>query len=137
VSAPAPSRAERRGSGLERTAAALLRGGVWTSLGLVATGLVLGFVRHPEYRTDAEVLRRLTAPGAAFPHDLSEVLTGLGAGEAQAVVTTGLLLLIATPVLRVATSFGLFVRRRDALFAGLTATVLALLLLSIALGRAG
>ncbi len=47
----------------------------------------------------------------------------------------GLLLLIATPVMRVALSALLFFRRRDRVFAGITMVVLALLLLSLLLGK--
>jgi uncharacterized membrane protein len=55
--------------------------------------------------------------------------------EGQAVVTLGLLLLIATPVLRVAISMFLFIYQRDWTYALITLAVLSLLLLSFGLGK--
>jgi len=52
------------------------------------------------------------------------------------VVALGLLLLIATPVLRVAVSIVAFVQQGDRLFTLITAVVLGILLLSFALGAA-
>jgi uncharacterized membrane protein len=49
----------------------------------------------------------------------------------------GLLLLIATPVLRVAVSILAFVYQRDRAFVAITSIVLALLLTSFVLGRGG
>jgi len=79
---------------------------------------------------------RLTHPSRAFPHTLSDVLKGLRDLQGQAVVALGLLLLIATPVLRVAVSIVAFVQQGDRLFTLITAVVLGILLLSFALGAA-
>jgi uncharacterized membrane protein len=53
------------------------------------------------------------------------------------VVTVGLLVLVATPVLRVAASIGLFALQRDRAFVAVTSLVLALLVTSFVLGKAG
>lgn len=53
------------------------------------------------------------------------------------IANLGLLLLIATPVARVAASIVLFARERDITFVIITTTVLVLLLLSFVLGAAG
>jgi uncharacterized membrane protein len=47
----------------------------------------------------------------------------------------GLLLLLATPVLRVAVSILAFIYEKDGIFVMITSIVLALLLLSFVLGR--
>jgi uncharacterized membrane protein len=73
--------------------------------------------------------------GTADPTDFSGALTGLSALRPIALAQTGLLVLLATPVLRVAVSLVAFVLERDRLYALITATVLALLLLSILLVR--
>ena len=57
--------------------------------------------------------------------------------RAAAVIVAGLVLLIATPVIRVAVSLVAFTRERDRTFVAITATVLFLLLLSFLLGKAG
>ncbi len=115
----------------------LLRVGVATSLAVVVVGAVLSFVHHPEYVSSPSALAHLTAPGAAFPHTLRQVVTDLGQLRGQAVIAVGLLLLIATPVLRVAASIVGFLYQRDRTYVVLTSIVLALLLLSFWLGRAG
>jgi uncharacterized membrane protein len=52
-------------------------------------------------------------------------------GRRRAVIQLGLLLLIATPVARVAFSVYAFARQRDFLYVGVTLTVLAILLYSL------
>jgi uncharacterized membrane protein len=52
-------------------------------------------------------------------------------------VLLGLLMLIATPVMRVAASIFAFVYEHDYVYVTITAIVLALLLLSFVLGKAG
>ncbi len=122
---------------VELVISTLLRVGVATSLTVVVAGTILSFVHHPGYVSAPAALAHLTQPGAAFPHTLSEVLEGLRAGRGQAVVVLGLLLLIATPVLRVAASIVGFVYQRDRTYVVITSIVLTLLLLSFWLGRAG
>jgi uncharacterized membrane protein len=127
---------ERAESGLELWISALLRAGVSISLGLILAGTVVSFVHHPDYARSAEALARLTRPGMA-PHDLRQVADGLASLRGQALVMLGLLVLMVTPVLRVAVSLVSFLRSRDRAFALLTSAVLLLLLLSLLLGKAG
>ena len=115
----------------------LLRVGVVTSLLIVTWGTVISFVRHPDYTSVPAELQRLTRPGAAFPQTLGDVWRGLKQGRGQAIVTAGLLLLVVTPVSRVAVSILGFVYERDRTFVAITTTVLMLLLLSFLLGKAG
>ena len=63
------------------------------------------------------------------------MIIGHPAGEH--IANLGLLLLIATPVARVAASIVLFARERDFTFVIITTTVLLLLLLSFVLGATG
>jgi uncharacterized membrane protein len=115
----------------------LLRTGVVTSLTVVVAGVLLSFLHHADYVSSHAELERLTRPGAAFPHTLRDVARGLRDLRGQAVVMLGLLLLIATPVLRVAVSIFTFVYERDWTFVAITSTVLLLLLTSFLLGKAG
>lgn len=113
----------------------VLRLGVGMGFLLIAGGTALSFVHHPEYTSSPAALERLTVPTPA-PSLLMALLPGLRHGRGQAVVTVGLLVLILTPVVRVAMSFAMFVRQGDRSFAAMTALVLFLILLSIVLGRA-
>jgi uncharacterized membrane protein len=112
----------------------LLRMGVTLSLALVSVGMLLTFFHHPDYLSSAQALHHLTAPEHNL-QSLSEVRAGVEAVRGQALVMVGLLVLMATPVLRVALSLFIFSRQRDGVFAAVTFGVLSLLLLSLLLGR--
>jgi uncharacterized membrane protein len=111
----------------------LLRSGVLLSLTLVTLGMLLTFLHHPEYFSSAQALPHLTAPERG-PHDVGNVLVEAGRARGQAWVTVGLLVLMATPVLRVALSLLVFSRRRDRTYVAVTMGVLCLLLLSFLVG---
>jgi uncharacterized membrane protein len=113
----------------------LLRFSVIASFLLIVGGTLLSFLHHPMYLTSFDALQHLTQPGAAFPHTLQEVLNGLKLWHGQAIVTLGLLLLIATPVMRVAISVFAFIYQKDRLFTFITLAVFSLLLLSFVLGK--
>jgi uncharacterized membrane protein len=130
----APDRTESHA--LETGIASVLRTGVTLSLVLIVGGTVVSFLHHPEYLRSLVALERLTRPGIAM-HSVAQVAAGLAAGRGQAIVALGLLLLLATPVIRVALSLLLFLRSRDRVFSFLTLIVLVLLFVSLALGKAG
>ena len=103
----------------------LLRIGVGVSAALAVIGMIVIVFHHP---TNV-IGHRMT--------NIREVLDSIRAGHGQGIAMLGLLLLIATPVMRVAVSIGIFVRERDFTFVLITTTVLLLLLLSFVLGAAG
>ena len=115
----------------------LLRGGVLVSIAVVLIGLVFTFIHHPQYVTSKTALGELTDASAKYPHTIGDVLQQIRDGRGQAMVLLGLLLLIATPVARVAFSIVAFALEKDRLYVGITVVVLALLLLSFALGANG
>jgi uncharacterized membrane protein len=80
---------------------------------------------------------RLAGPGGSFPRTAAWFFGGLAHLDGQTVIVAGLLLLICTPVARVAVSMVAFARQRDRLYFAITAAVLVLLLLSFALGKVG
>jgi uncharacterized membrane protein len=121
---------------VEMIISTLLRVGVISSLSIVILGTILSFSHHADYTSSPEELTRLTRPPAAFPRSVSQVISGLRGFEGRAVVTVGLLLLIATPVMRVGVSVFIFLHQEDYTFVIITSVVLALLLLSFVLGRA-
>jgi uncharacterized membrane protein len=75
------------------------------------------------------------AVGSADPTDFSSIGAGLAVLRPIAIAQAGLLVLVATPVVRVAVSLVGFVLERDRLYAAITAAVLALLLISIVVVR--
>ncbi len=137
MSAPDP---EDKALRVEEVISGLLHWGVLGSLTLITAGTVLCFLEPGTYGvrggSPADLHRFLTA-GAAFPRQLAWFLGGLSRLDGTAVIVAGLLLLIATPVIRVAVSIIAFASVRDRMYAAITSVVLALLLFSFYLGKAG
>ncbi|HEY4990320.1 MAG TPA: DUF1634 domain-containing protein [Opitutaceae bacterium] len=115
----------------------VLRTGVGASLILTAAGTILSFVQTGGYGRSPSEVTRLAGPGGTFPRTASWLGRGLLHGEGQAIIVAGLLILIGTPVMRVAVSMIAFGRERDRTYVAITAIVLLLLLVSFALGRSG
>ena len=99
----------------------VLRGGVLLSVAVILAGVC--------YYYGLRLLGRM--PPTAFPDTLGEVSAGLKAANPIAIVTAGLLVLLATPVLRVAVSIAAFAIEKDRTYVIITAIVLAILLFSI------
>jgi len=70
-------------------------------------------------------------PNGADPTDFSGIAAGLGALRPIAIAQAGLLVLVATPVVRVGVSLVAFALERDRLYAAITGAVLGLLLVSL------
>ncbi|RKQ88536.1 putative membrane protein [Brockia lithotrophica] len=122
---------------MEVAVSRILRIGVLTSTVVIAFGLLLLFLR--DGLAVAHVSQVLHAPptAPAYPVSPGELLRESVRGNPAAIIALGLVLLIATPVLRVAASVFLFLREGDRLYAGITLFVLVVLLLSFVLGEAG
>lgn len=128
---------ESRTDMLERVISILLRCGVSASLVLVGAGVLLMALRGDTGYGPLPSPQALTTPGpVAWPSTLGAVLAGALAGRPYALVLAGLLLLTATPVLRVGISVVAFLIERDYAFALITLFVLGVLVLSFALGAA-
>lgn len=108
----------------------VLRGGVFLSALIILAGVVAFY--HAYFTTPGH-----TANVAAFPHTLADVGAGLAHGNPLAIIVLGLLVLLATPVVRVAVSIFAFALERDWRYVVITSLVLAILLVSFALGRGG
>lgn len=113
----------------------LLITGVGISALVLAIGLALlavtGQTGYQGIVTPALVLTRQAT--IAFPRTFAGVWQGSEARKPFAVIELGVLLLIATPVVRVAASVILFALQKDYLYTGITLAVLALLLISLIL----
>ena len=113
----------------ERMAALVLAAGVAVSATLVAAGFAASFV----VGWTGSLSGAPTAPTDTA--DFSGLLARLVVLQPLAIVQAGLVVLVATPVLRVAvTAFG-FWREHDRLYVGLALAVLALLAVSFTLLR--
>ena len=72
-----------------------------------------------------------------FPHTPGQVWSGLLLLQPQAIIATGLLFLIATPVLRVIVSIFAFNHEHDRRYALIALILLGILLTSFMLGKGG
>ncbi|HSY52680.1 MAG TPA: DUF1634 domain-containing protein [Thermoanaerobaculia bacterium] len=121
---------------MDTAVSTLLRTGVLLSITIVAAGMVITFLHHPDYVSSRSALARLTAPGTHSPSTIGEVIAGVRRGSGQAFVMAGLLVLIATPVARVLISIVSFAVERDRLYVAITAVVFVVLMISFAVGSA-
>jgi uncharacterized membrane protein YfcA/uncharacterized membrane protein len=103
----------------------ILQGGVLLSTAVIVLGLLLAVLRPGGYSLQSALV---------FPVTLSQVAAGLRVWQPQAVIMLGLLLLIATPIIRVVASMVAFGFERDWKYVIITLLVLAILMLSLLLG---
>lgn len=129
--------AEPKSKIIESVISTILRGGVGISVAIVTIGVVLTFVHHPDYFSSRPALGSLIDARASYTASVAAVLAGTRQGHGQSIVMIGILVLIATPVIRVAASIALFAAEHDRVYVAITTVVLALLLLSFAIGAAG
>ena len=111
----------------------ILRGGVAVSMVLVFTGGVFFVYRHgnsiPDYKTFKGV--------PDFIQSFGGILNGVITMKGQAIIQLGIILLIATPVMRVAFSAVGFFLEKDYLYTFITLIVLLIILASMISGHAG
>lgn len=107
----------------------VLRIGVSLSVLVIAAGLALMFVHHPEYSsiTGHFSYSSLTSSQTQFPHSFGALGHSIAMGRGQGIVVAGVLLLILTPVLRVAVGVLSFVYEKDAPMTIVTLYVLVVL----------
>jgi uncharacterized membrane protein len=113
----------------------LLRAGVLISLALILVGSVVFFSQHPGYITSRDELSALIQPARPASHPLRAMIAGLREAHGESIALLGLLVLIATPMMRVAVSVIAFLKLRDRAYMLITLTVFCLLLLSLVLGK--
>lgn len=113
-----------------------LRAGVTISVLVMLAGIIFTFVHHPAYFSSRPALGELTAAGTAYSNSIRMVLHGIAEHRGQSIAMLGVLLLIATPVVRVAISVLLFAVEKDFRYVLITAVVLVILLLSMFSGLA-
>lgn len=126
------SKAQMTDTTLERIISVLLRTGVLLSGAIVLTGGVYYLLRHGAETVDHHTFRG----EPSIDRIVSEIIKGALAFRARSIIQFGILLLIATPIARVAFSLIGFALERDRTYVVITAIVLAILLLSAIGGAA-
>ncbi|HEY1391032.1 MAG TPA: DUF1634 domain-containing protein [Ktedonobacterales bacterium] len=105
----------------------VLRGGVVISAATILLGVAWFYLQ----------IAITGHPTLTYPHTVLEVAQELAQGDPLALVALGLLVLLLTPILRVAISIIIFALERDWLYTVITLIVLLILLISLLLGRGG
>ena len=126
TTAGAPEK-DRRLRQAELAISHVLRGGVVISAAIILLGVIWFYLQ-------------MAMTGHAtltYPHTVVEVAQEFAQGDPLALVAFGLLILLLTPILRVAISIIIFALERDWLYTVITLIVLLILLVSLLLGRGG
>jgi len=117
---------------VEQIIGRLLQAGVLLAAAVVIAGALPLLAQHGADVADFRVFHA----GSTMLQSVSGVVRGALVLDSRAIVQLGLVLLIATPVARVALTLVAFVLQRDRLYIAITALVLALLLYGLLWGRA-
>jgi len=99
-------------------------------IGVVLSALIIGFGLLLFFITGSSGY-----PGSSFPTSPVEILKGLAAFKSYAIIMTGLLILILTPVFRVGISIITFIKEKDYLYVAITSVVFIILIISLLLGK--
>jgi uncharacterized membrane protein len=119
---------EHEGHDLDLTLGNLLRFGVLLAATVTAIGGCIYLIRH------GETVANYKNFGDGVPAELrspTKIIINSTEGSGRALIQLGLLLLIATPVARVAFSALAFARQRDYLYVLMTLFVFAVLMFSL------
>ena len=117
---------------IEQVIGRLLQFGVLTAAIVVVIGGIFVFAQYGHLPANFQHFRGEDPALRTVGGIIRAALTG----DSRAIVQLGLVLLIATPVARVALTLGAFLIQRDRLYVLTTSIVLALLLYGLIWGRA-
>ncbi len=111
----------------------ILRAGVFISMAIVFLGGILYIYRHGHTTADYHTFKGVPD----FVHNASGIINGIFTFRGRAIIQAGIILLIATPVIRVIFSAIGFVLEKDYLYVGITLIVLLIIFSSMLSGHAG
>lgn len=110
----------------------VLRYGVIVSAVIIAIGAVLLLLRNGALEVSGLVTYSPNhTPHSNFDPSLGHLLAGLATADPQSIIELGVLVLLATPAVRVLLSVLLFAAEGDRTYAYITAVVLCVLLFSM------
>jgi uncharacterized membrane protein len=111
----------------------ILRVGVTLSMVIVFIGGIIYLSNHGQSTPDYHEFKRVPY----FIHNTEGIISGVLNLKGQAIIQFGILLLIATPVLRVIFSAVGFMIEKDRLYTAITLIVLLIILASMLSGQVG
>jgi uncharacterized membrane protein len=111
----------------------VLRYGVVISMLVVVFGGVVYIHRHGYSIADYSVFKGVPD----FIHSPAGIINGIFTFRGRAIIQAGIVLLIATPIIRVLFSAIGFVLEKDYLYVAITLIVLAIIIISMLSGHAG
>jgi uncharacterized membrane protein len=122
----------------EVTISLVLRIGVTLSALIFILGLVITFIHHPSFASfsGSVSFHSLTSVNSSFPHSFSALESSVAAGRGSGIIVLGTMLLILTPILRVAVAVVSFSLEKDPAMTLVTIFVLLVLILSFILSGA-
>ncbi len=109
----------------------VLRYGVIASFAIVALGSTLLFLEGRTGYNQLGTAEELFRAHNSFPIGPLPLVQGLASAKPYAIIELGLIVLLATPVARVVISIFLFAEEKRYIFVAITASVLAILVLSM------
>jgi uncharacterized membrane protein len=111
----------------------VLRAGTITSVSIVFFGGVIYLHKHGHFPANYKIFTGTPA----FLHQTGSLFEGVMALRGQAIIQIGILLLIATPILRVIFSAIGFVLEKDYLYVSISLLVLLIIFMSMLGGHTG
>ena len=111
----------------------VLRAGVFLSMTVVFLGGVIYLYRHGHTIANYHEFKGIPS----FVSSLRGIINGVLNFRGRAIIQSGIILLIATPVIRVIFSAIGFILEKDYLYTGITFIVLLIILISAISGQAG
>jgi uncharacterized membrane protein len=111
----------------------VLRAGVVISMSIVIIGGIFYLYRHGHSVTDYKVFKGIPP----FVQHAGTMISSAMNFKGQAIIQIGIILLIATPVVRVVFSAIGFVLEKDYLYVGISVLVLLIIFASMLSGHAG
>jgi uncharacterized membrane protein len=111
----------------------VLRAGVFLSMTIVIIGGIIYLYRHGHSIVNYSEFKGIPN----FIHSFSGIINGILTFRGRAIIQAGIILLIATPVIRVAFSAIGFILEKDYLYTGITFIVLLIIFISAFSGHAG
>jgi len=107
----------------------VLRVGVMIAGATILVGLILSLIPSMDKGSGVSIHDLLDNGGARISVSPGSIVDGLRAFDPIAIIQLGLLILILTPIVRVAMTLVLFLKEADLIFATITGVVLIVLLL--------
>jgi uncharacterized membrane protein len=111
----------------------ILRSGIFLSMAFVLVGGAIFIYRHGHSIPDYRVFKGVPY----FIHDTGGIIQGIFNIKGQAIIQAGIILLIATPIVRVAFSAIGFLIEKDYLYTFITLLVLLIIVASMLSGNLG